>query len=209
MPVPGTGFFSITCLGTFQSHADAQHSLHPVVLGSLLQSLPWRKDSECLKCRDLSCPSLAHAAECFTQRISGLQPCPSRAQSHSRPVYYCHTSAKELFNLLAILGNQEVTNRPAENAKGLFPAAHHFPVPEQSTLSWLLRVETARAKELLGCFGRALLFLGFPSKQSKNWHPLHCPPATPTLGNACHCSRFAGRLAGNLFLGTGKRNWHH
>lgn len=76
-----------------------------------------------------------------------MQSCPSRAQGHSRPIYYCHTNAKELFHLLAILGNQEVTNRPAENVKGLFSAAHHFPIPEQSTLSWLLRVETARAKQ--------------------------------------------------------------
>lgn len=101
---------------------------------------------------------LAHAVECFIQRISGLQPCPSRAQGHSRPIYYCHTNAKELFLLLAILENQEMTNRPAENAKGLLSAAHHFLIPEQFTHSWLLRVlssmsepqralETARARQ--------------------------------------------------------------
>lgn len=91
-----------------------------------------------------------HAGTCSRKlysRIPGLQSCPSRAQSHSRPIYYCRSNAKELFHLFAILGEQEVTKRPAENAKGLFSAAHHFHIPEQSTLSCLLRVETARAKQ--------------------------------------------------------------
>lgn len=50
---------------------------------------------------------LVHAA--------GLHPCPSRAQSCSQTIYYCHTSRKELFILVAILGNQETANGPAEN----------------------------------------------------------------------------------------------
>lgn len=64
-----------------------------------------------------------HAGTCSRKlysRIPGLQSCPSRAQSHSRPIYYCRSNAKELFHLLAILGEQEVTKRPAENAKGSF-----------------------------------------------------------------------------------------
>lgn len=98
-----------------------------------------------------SLPSTAswdHAGTCTRVLCSeDLRIATLPKQSPSRPIYYCHTSAKELMFLLAILGNQEVTNRLAENAKGLVSAAHHFPTPEQSPQSWLLRMETARAKE--------------------------------------------------------------
>lgn len=74
--------------------------------------------------------TLARAVGSFIQRISGLHPCPSKAQSHSQTIHFCHTRTKEVFLLVAILGNQERTNGPAENAKGLLYVAHHILIPD-------------------------------------------------------------------------------
>lgn len=73
---------------------------------------------------------LACAVGSFIQRVSGLHPCPSKAQGHSQTIYFYHTSTKEVFLLVAILRNQERTNGTAENAKGLLYAAHHILIPD-------------------------------------------------------------------------------